>query len=284
MKKIIIYIFICALAAATLISIFFTHKKNEENNMSEITKNTQNNFNKIDLSQYFNGIEGCAVFYSVKNDKYDIYNYDIYNTREIPCSTFKIVSALAGLEYNIIENKDTILKWDGTKQMLKDWEQDLTLKDAFQLSANWYFERIENEIGIEKLIEIVNKIDYGNKDLTGGIPHGETSLKISPMEQIEFIRNLFNYKYDFKKENVDTIKEIMKVENNGIGKLYGKTGTSGTEFLENGNQTAWFVGKYETPNDEYYFALRIMGDKNNENIRGPIACEITKNICNNKYF
>ena len=76
----------------------------------------------------------------------------------------------------------------------------------------------------------------------------------------------------------------MKVENNGIGKLYGKTGTSGTEFLENGNQTAWFVGKYETPNDEYYFALRIMGDKNNENIRGPIACEITKNICNNKYF
>jgi len=254
-------------------------------NKKQVIKSNEDDYkiNTVNFEKYFNGLDGCAVFYSVKDNVYDVYNYDMIDVREIPCSTFKIVSALAGLKYGVIENKDTVLKWDGTEQMIKSWEKDLSLDEAFKLSANWYFEIIDNEVGVENMKKIVNDIGYGNEDMTGKMPLGEANLKISPMEQLDFIMKLFNNELPFEEKHINTVKEIMLL-NSQNGKLYGKTGTSGTMFLENGNQTAWFIGKYETENNQYYFALRIYGDKNNENIRGPVAQEITEKICKELYY
>lgn len=247
-----------------------------------IDKEISENLKEIDLENYFENVDGCAVFYSSKEDKYYAYNSDIINTRVMPCSTFKIVSALSGLENGIIKDENTVIRWDGREQMLEQWEQDLSLESAFRLSANWYFDKVDKEVGKEELKKILAKIDYGNMDLSSSYPYGESKLKISPIEQVEFIKKIFKNELSFKQENLEIIKKIMYIHTEK-GKLYGKTGTSGTQFLESGNQTAWFVGKYDSGSDEVYFAVRILGDKNNKNIAGGYAQKIAQNIIEDMY-
>lgn len=240
--------------------------------------------NEINFKKFFGDTQGCAVFYSSKNDEYDIYNIEMAYVKEIPCSTFKIISSLAGLKYGIIKNENTILKWDKSKQMMKEWEQDLDCKSAFKLSANWYFERIEKAVGNKNMNEILKQINYGNMDTTGdGNIYAESNLKISPMEQVELMKKLFNNELPFEKKHMEIVRNIMLTDSEK-GKLYGKTGTSGTLFLEDGAQTAWFVGSYKTNYDEFYFAVRIYGDKDNKNIKGKDAQNIAELICKNVYY
>ena len=114
------------------------------------------------------------------------------NIQKSPCSTFKIVLTLAGLKYGVLQDENAVIKWDGEKRYFDEWNKDLSLKEAFNLSAVWYFEKVANEIGKEKLAEFVNKISYGNKDASAEIPCWlDSSLKISPKEQVNFLKNLF---------------------------------------------------------------------------------------------
>lgn len=274
---------ICLLFSSFSSKVSFAQniKFTEISNLSN-TKTINQAYTTIDLEKFFNGTGGCAVFYSVKNDSYEIYNPEIINTREVPCSTFKMISSLAGLKYEILKDENTTLKWDGSKQMIQDWEQDLNLKSAFQMSANWYFDEVDKKVGSANMNKILKELNYGNMDTSGGNPLGESSLKISPMEQLDFIKKLFNDQLPFQKEHMQIVRNIMLVSEEK-GKLYGKTGTSGN-FLEDGAQTAWFVGSYETNNDTFYFALRIYGDKDQTNITGPDARKIAENICKEVYY
>lgn len=51
-----------------------------------------------DWSGYFDGLNGAAVIYDPGKNHYQIYNEPVANTRRSPCSTFKIISSLTGLE------------------------------------------------------------------------------------------------------------------------------------------------------------------------------------------
>lgn len=239
--------------------------------------------NVVDFKKYFGDTEGCAVFYSVKNDRYDVYNPEMIDIREVPCSTFKIVSSLAGLKYGIIKDKNTLFKWDKTEQGIKEWEKDFNFESAFKASVNWYFDEVEKQVGTENMNKIIKEINYGNLKTVNEIPFKSSGIKISPREQLNFVRKLFNYELPFEKEHIDLLKEVM-ITDNEKGTLYGKTGTSGPFISDNGNQTGWFVGLYKTDEDEFYFALRIYGDKDDKNITGPYAKDIAKNICENVYF
>ena len=57
---------------------------------------------EADWSHYFDKIHGAAVIYDPAENCYQIYNRELANTRRSPCSTFKIISSLIGLEHGII--------------------------------------------------------------------------------------------------------------------------------------------------------------------------------------
>lgn len=232
---------------------------------------------EIDLKSYFGDVDGCAVFYSTKENQYYVYNSNLLEVREVPCSTFKVVIALAGLENNVIQDEHTVLRWDGIQRDFLQWNQDLSMMSALQLSATWYFDEVTQKVGMEKMAEIIKEIGYGNMDSSGGIQLWANSLKISPIEQIHFIKKLFCNELPFEQKNLDIVKRAMYIPTKK-GKLYGKTGTSGSGRIENGNQTAWFVGDYETNLDEYYFAVRIYGGNDRKDIAGGTAQTITQNI------
>ncbi len=226
-----------------------------------------------DYSKYFENNSGCAVFF--KNNEYYIYNNEMANIQKSPCSTFKIVLTLAGLKYGALQDENTVIKWDGEKRYFDEWNKDLSLKEAFNLSAVWYFEKVANEIGKEKLTEFVDEISYGNKNTSAEIPFWlDSSLKISPKEQVDFLKNLFEHKLDIDNQHIETLKEIMRKDIINGGILYGKTGTSGE-----GNN-GWFVGFYEKDNEKIYFAINLSAG---ENVSGKQAEKIAKNIIANNF-
>ena len=47
----------------------------------------------VDYEDCFEGINGCAVFYSTYKNEYTFYNQEMCNKQVSPCSTFKIISA-----------------------------------------------------------------------------------------------------------------------------------------------------------------------------------------------
>lgn len=219
-------------------------------------------------SKYFENNSGCAVF--LKDDKYYTYNGEMTDIQKSPCSTFKIVLTLAGLKYGILKDESTVIKWDGEKRYFDEWNKDLSLKEAFNLSAVWYFEKVANEIGKEKLTEFVNFISYGNCDTSEGIPFWlDSSLKISPKEQTTFLKDLFEYKLPIDQKDIAVLKQVMDKGSINEGTLYGKTGTSGE------NNLGWFVGFYEKESKKIYFAVELSGGKN---VSGKQAEKIAKDI------
>jgi bla regulator protein BlaR1 len=209
-----------------------------------------------DLSTYFTGYEGCFVLYDLKANTYTIYNKEKSIKRLPPNSSFKIYNSLIGLESGVLKDENTLFKWDGTKHGIETWNRDHTLASAFSNSVVWYYKMLATQVGEKSMQEYIDKIEYGNKDISGGIDKFwlQSSIKISPMEQIELLRKFYNYELPFTKENVAIVKKIMIISNeNGIV-FRGKTGSG---MKDNKYINGWFVGYVEKEGKVYLFATNI---------------------------
>lgn len=197
-----------------------------------------------------------------------------------PCSTFKIYNTLIGLELGLIRGADDPwYKWDGIKRFIDGWNQDLTLREAFRVSAVPAFQILARQIGKARMKEYIEKIGYGSQDISAGIDifwlprPNTTSIIISVDEQVALLNKLFDGKLPFSKKNIAILRDIMQVEKTQKGTLYGKTG-SGTDA--NGKaDLGWFVGFLESGGTTYVFACNIKGK---EESSGKVARTIIENV------
>lgn len=241
----------------------------------------------IDYSEAFNGIEGCAIFFNNGKKEYQVYNQEACEKEVSPCSTFKIMSTLIGLKKGVLTSAETKMNYNGTKYPIEDWNRNLNLKEAFQASCVWYFRSVIDKVGKDNIKQELNKIHYGNCDISewrGGNINSlpelngfwlESSLKISPKEQVEILSNIFDGKTDFANENIEILKEIMLVDKIDNLYVYGKTGTGGKD-------NAWFVGMIENGSEKYSFAVHLNDGKGTD-ISGQKAKEIALKIIS-KYY
>src|SRR5665647_1758662 len=100
---------------------------------------------KIDnsLKKYFdqNKVDGCFTMFNNTDGKVTVYNMSLDTVRFLPASTFKIVNSLIGLEIGRITDEKMVIKWDGIKRRVEDWNKDLTMEEAFKVSSvPWYQE------------------------------------------------------------------------------------------------------------------------------------------------
>ena len=234
------------------------------------------NVEAMDLSSYFKGTDGTFVLYDTVSDQYQIYNQELSTKRISPDSTFKIYSGLFALEEDIIHYDASGQKWDGTTYSFDTWNKDQTLATAMQNSVNWYFQNLDIQLGYQKLYSYYKKISYGNCDLTAGINYywAESSLKISPVEQVMLLSNLLENKWAFEEENVQAIKNSLFISDTAIGRLYGKTGTG---VVNGQSSNGWFIGFLERGKRVYCFATNL---QNADNATGSNASEITVEILN----
>ncbi len=175
---------------------------------------------------------------------------------QLPASTFKIPNSIIALETGVVENDSTLFKWDGKKRAFKIWERDLTFGDAFKYSCVPCFQEIARDIGVNRMKEYLNKLDYGNiqVDSTNLDLFWLTGVsKISPFHEIDFLKRFYTSKLPIAKRTENLVKKIMILNENPTYKLYGKTG-----WTSNGNHNnGWFVGFIETKNKIFYFATNI---------------------------
>ena len=227
-----------------------------------------------DMSRYFNGYQGSFVLYSTKTDQYTVYNKEKSLTRVSPDSTYKIYDSLIALETNAITREQTTIPWDGIKYSYPAWNRDQDLTSALKSSVNWYFQSLDKKIGYKDLQDYFLNIKYGNCDISGGISDYwlESSLKISPMEQVQLLRSFYSNQFGFKDENIDAVKAALLISRENNISLSGKTGT-GTVNLKNRN--GWFVGYVETAGNTYFFATNIQGGANPS---GSEAAKITLSV------
>lgn len=230
----------------------------------------------IDLSSYFEGDEASFVLYNMTTDHFQIYNKDLSTRRVSPDSTFKIYSALFALEGGVISADSSAQTWDGTKYYFDSWNRDQTLSTAMPNSVNWYFQNLDRQTGYLTLCDFYKQISYGNCDLSAGIDNywAESSLKISPVEQVILLSDLLKNSWGFDEQNIQAVKDALYVCDIASGKLYGKTGTgsSGGE-----NISGWFVGFLENGRHVFCFAANI---QNCRDASGSAAAEITMDILN----
>jgi bla regulator protein BlaR1 len=231
-----------------------------------------------DLSSYFPNMDGSFVLYNLAADSYEIHNLKQSSKRVSPDSTVKIYSALFALEYGIISPENTKLPWDHSDYPYEEWNGDQNLDSAMRYSVTWYFQELNRRMGMEKLQDRFDQIGYGNRDLSGGINDfwAESSLKISPIEQVEQMTRFYQNDFKLDPKNVGIVKDAMLLSRSNNCMLFGKTGTGD---VEGRNKNGWFVGFVETEGNTYFFATNI---QNGENCSGSTAAKITLSILADK--
>ena len=100
----------------------------------------------------------------------------------------------------------------------------------------------------------VSKMHYGNETVGPGIDDfwlvGD--IRISPTQQVDFLKRLIKEDLPAKKKNIELVKDIMIEESNDRYVLRGKTG-----WADVGTPVGWYVGWLEISGNNYIFVMNM---------------------------
>lgn len=213
-----------------------------------------------DLSSYFGNYNGSFVLYNMSENSWNIYNEENATMRVSPDSTYKIYTALFGLENGIITPENSFRKWNGKNYPFDAWNVNQTLQSAMDSSVNWYFESIDKQLGASTINSYLQQIGYGNENISGDFSSYwmQSSLKISPVEQVELLKDLYRNNFNFTPANIHAVKNSIHLTTSENGDFYGKTGTGRV----NGQDiNGWFIGFIESQNNTYFFSTNIQSEQ-----------------------
>lgn len=232
------------------------------------------NISYADLSNYFGEYKGSFVLYDLERDAWIIHDLEHASLRVAPDSTYKIYDALFGLEEGVITPDDSLIAWNGQDYPFDAWNADQTLTSAMQSSVNWYFQTMDEQLGASCVYHYIQEIGYGNENMSGGLASYwmESSLEISPIEQVELLTELYRNDFGFAPENINAVKDAICLSSSDAGTLYGKTGTG---RVDGQDVNGWFIGYIEVADNTYFFATNIQNDSD---ATGSMAAEITKSV------
>jgi len=131
-------------------------------------------------------------------------------------------------------------------------------------SVVWYSQILAKTMGFETMQKYVNAFNYGNKDISGdpGKDNSltrswlDSSLKISPLEQIAFLLKVYREQLPVSPHAFKMTKNILYRETLPSGeKLYARTGTGA---MINNQRVVWIVGWYEKESKATIFSLLLL--------------------------
>ncbi|MEO5756956.1 MAG: class D beta-lactamase [Mesorhizobium sp.] len=215
----------------------------------------------------------CTVIQDAASGK-TLYQDGVCDQRFSPASTFKVPLSLIGYDAGILsdEHKPT---WDykpefnAVKRDQKAvdptiWERDSIL---------WFSREITRRLGSTSFAGYVKKLDYGNNDVSGnpGKNDGLTqawvnsSLKITPIEQVNFLRRLLARQLPVSAKAYDMTKAIIPTFQAGDWTVQGKTGSTRlrneADKVEDKRSLGWFVGWAQKDGRQIVFARLAVDTK-----------------------
>lgn len=212
-----------------------------------------------DLAEVFagHGVEGAFVALDVVRDTLTLVGGGLARRRLIPASTFKIPNSLIALETGVIKDENEIVPYGGKPQPLKQWERDMSIREAIVVSNVPIYQELARRIGLLRYREWLNRLDYGNRQTGDDVERFwlKGPLETTPIEQALFLARLARGKLDASPRAQAIVRDIVKLEAMGGATLYGKSGftTASTP------STGWWVGWVENGASLHSFAVVLMG-------------------------
>ncbi|CCD95429.1 Beta-lactamase (OXA-5), class D [Bradyrhizobium sp. ORS 375] len=210
------------------------------------------------LAQRFTEAGTKGTFLAYKVEEYLIIASDTDRSGEakLPASTFKIANSLIALETGVVEDPDKdVFKWDGVTRPIEAWNKDHTLRSAIAVSAVPVYQEIARRIGPERMQKYLEELDYGNHDIGGGIDQFwlTGSLRIDPVEQVDFIDRLRRGALPLSKRSQDLTRDIVPVTKVGDAVIHAKSGLLGKEQ----GSLGWMVGWVDKGDQPTVFAMNM---------------------------
>lgn len=213
-----------------------------------------------DLRQRFYALGTTGTFVGYKVDDYLIIASDKLRSGEgrLPASTFKIPNSIIALETGVVADPDKdVFKWDGVTRSIEAWNKDHTLRSAFAVSCVPVYQEIARRIGPERMQKYVDLMDYGNRDIGGGIEQFWLAgkLRIDPIQQIDFLDRLRRGVLPVSKRSQELTRDILTVTRVGDATIRTKSGLLGAE--QGKPSLGWMVGWAEKGNLQTVFAMNM---------------------------
>jgi beta-lactamase class D len=236
---------------------------------------TVNNNVKEDksLARFFeeNKVSGCFAIMNNATGQFTTYNLNRYrDSSYLPASTFKIINSLIGLQTGVISGDSMIIKWDGVTREISDWNKDLSMYEAFRVSALPYYQEVARRIGKDTMSLWLDRLKYVMRSVNDTFRLRsavdsfwiDNSVKITPDEQLGIVKRLYFNQLPFYKSYQETVKRAMLRESNTKYRMGYKTGMG---YTEAGHLLGWVVGWIEENNHPYFFVLNLeTADRNVE--------------------
>ncbi|MFI0846904.1 class D beta-lactamase [Mesorhizobium sp. IMUNJ 23232] len=197
-------------------------------------------------------------------------------TRVTPASTFKIPLALMGYDSGFLndEHAPPLPFREGYPDWIKAWRTDIDPAAWMKNSVVWYSQRITENLGEARFRGYVEAFDYGNEDVSGDPGKNNSlerswiasSLKISPVEQVEFLRKLVRRELPVSAAAYDMTAAITaQPPLPGGWQLHGKTGSAFSRKPDGSPDRdrayGWFVGWATRGDRTIVFARLIQTEK-----------------------
>jgi beta-lactamase class D len=211
---------------------------------------------KLPCMELFHDVQGTLIVKNLKTDRVYVCNPERSQQRFTPESSFKVPNALIGLETGAARDEYDVKRWDGVVRPFEEWNRDHTLGSAMRASAIWYYQAMARDIGTERMKSYVERIRYGNMDISGGIDTFwlSSTLKISAKEQAGFMEELAEETLPFREQTLKTVKRIMIDNDQDDYTVHGKTGTRLSDM-----GLGWYVGFVESGKTDWVFAANVDG-------------------------
>src|SRR5882724_9356374 len=212
------------------------------------------------LAKHFLDDGTVGTFVGYKIDDYLLIASDKERSGEgkLPASTFKIPNSLIALETGVVGDPDKdVFKWDGVTRSIEAWNKDHTLRSAIAASAVPVYQEIARRIGAERMQKYVDLLDYGNRDIGGGIDQFwlTGNMRIDPIQQIDFVDRLRRGVLPVSKRSQELVRDILSVTKSGDAVIHAKTGLLGAEVGK--PSLGWMVGWGEKGPAITVFALNL---------------------------
>lgn len=212
----------------------------------------------IKIANMFGTHKGAMIVCDLNKDVYYRFNTERCKEKFLPASTFKIPNSLIGLETGVLKDENHVIKWDGVKRWVKEWNQDHTLATAIKYSVVPYYQEFTRKVGREKYETYLHDMNYGNEKIGDRVDTFwlDNSLRISAEEQIDFLKKFYREEYSFSKRSYEIVKHIMSEEKHGESILKFKTGTGNPEHEK---YIGWLVGYVLKKENVFLFAFNTEG-------------------------
>jgi len=226
-------------------------------------------------------VSGVIAVYDTNEGKLRCSNPELCKKGYLPASTFKIPHTLAALEEHVVDNADTELKWDGKTYTVEAWNQDHTLRSAMETSCVPCYQSIAKKLGDEREKAWVEKLEYGNKDTSGGLEKFwlEGGLRVTPIEQVDFLYRLDKAELPVSEASRSTTLSIITQSQTDIYTLRGKTGSACDPLV------GWYVGYIESGARRVFVAVALDGMREGADAavsvtaaRSPVAKRVLRSV------